>query len=112
MQVVADDPSLLPELAGHAGMEVAPEKVKALAPLPEIDHSGLIRMKRQTQLTQDGSCLPLGLLGLLPRVTQHYEVVRIADDFSGTMLGPGPAQRHAGRYWRAEVRSPRPGESP
>ncbi|MEX6431030.1 hypothetical protein AB6A68_14540 [Ferrimicrobium acidiphilum] len=41
LEVVADNPPLLPELAGHAGMEVAPEKVKALAPLPEIDHSGL-----------------------------------------------------------------------
>ncbi len=83
---------LRPELAGHAGMEVAPEKVKAFMPTTEVDHSGLVRMKRQAKLTQDGSCLPLGSLGLLLGRAQHHEGVRIADDFSSATLDPGPVK--------------------
>ena len=52
VQVVADDVPLLPQLAGHAGMEVAPEEVKALPALPEVDHTGLVRMQAQAELAQ------------------------------------------------------------
>ena len=53
MQVVADDAPLLPLLAGHAGMKMAPEEVEALFALPEVDHSGLVRMEGQTEVTED-----------------------------------------------------------
>jgi hypothetical protein len=64
VEVVADDPLLLPELAGHAGMKVAPEEVEALLAFPEVDHSGLFRMKAQTEVAQDGGRPPSGCFGL------------------------------------------------
>ena len=92
MQVVADNTPLLPLLAGHAGPKMAAEEVEALSPLPEVDHSGLIRVKGETEVTQDGVSQPLGLLGLDPGRAQHHEVVRIADDFSHARLCPGPVE--------------------
>ena len=71
---------------------MAPEKVKALLALPEVDHTGLVRVKGQTEVAQDGSRLPLGLLGLLSGRAQHDEVVRVADDFSHAMFYPGPVE--------------------
>jgi hypothetical protein len=52
MQVVAHNAALLPQSARHAGMKMATKKVKALFAFPEINHSGLLRMKTQTELTQ------------------------------------------------------------
>src|SRR5438552_4970222 len=52
MQVVADDPPLLPQPTRHAGVEVATEKVEALLAFPEVDHTGLVRMKAQAEFTQ------------------------------------------------------------
>ena len=72
--------------------KMAPEEVEALLALPEVDHSGLVRMKAQTEVTEDGGCPPLGFFGLLLGRAQHHEVVRVADDFSGATLGPGPVE--------------------
>ena len=92
MEIEADNPPIFPLLAGHAGPKMAPEEVEALSPLPEVDHSGLVRMEGETEVAQDGGGPPLGFLGLFPGRAQHHEVVRIADDFSDTMLGPGPVE--------------------
>ena len=73
-------------------MEVAPEEVEALFPLPEVDHTGLVRVEGETEVTEDGGRPPLGFFGLLLGRTQHHEVVRIADDFPGATLGPGPVE--------------------
>ena len=53
VEVVAHDVPLLPQLAGHAGMEVAPEEVEALLPLPEVDHTGLVRMEGESEVTEE-----------------------------------------------------------
>jgi len=92
VQVVADDELPLPQLARHAGVKMAPEKVKALLALPEVDHTGLVRVQGQPEVAQDGSRPPLGLLGLLLGRAQHDEVVRVADDFSRAMFCPGPVE--------------------
>jgi len=63
-------------------MEVAPEKVEALTPTPEVDHSGLLRMEQEPEFTEEGGRPPLGFLGLALRGAQHHEVIRVADDFS------------------------------
>lgn len=92
MQVVADDAPLLPLPTRHAGVKVATEEVEALFALPEVDHSGLVRVQAQTKLTQDGGRPPLGRLGLCLGLAQHHEVVRVADNFSGATLRPGPVE--------------------
>ena len=92
VEVVADDPLLLPELAGHAGMKMAPEEVKALLPSRRSTTRVLSGWKAETEVTQDGGRPPLGLLGLCLGRAQHHEVVRIADDFSGATFGPGPVE--------------------
>jgi hypothetical protein len=56
MEVVADDPLLFPELAGHAGSEVAPEEVEALSALLEVDHTGLVRVEGETEVAKERSC--------------------------------------------------------
>jgi hypothetical protein len=43
---------------------VAPEEVKTLSSLPEVDHTGLVRMELESEVTQDGGRPPLSLLGL------------------------------------------------
>jgi hypothetical protein len=48
-------------------MEVAPEEVKALLAFSEVDHSGLIRMKAQTEVTEQGGRPPPSLFGLFLR---------------------------------------------
>jgi hypothetical protein len=100
-------------------MEVAPEEVEALAPTAEVDHSGLVRMEREPEVTQDGGRPPLGFLGLALRGAQHHEVVRVADDFPGAMPRPGPiegVQVNVGKEGRDDpsLRSPgdRLGEHP
>lgn len=34
----------------------------------------------------------MGLVGLLPGLAQHHEVVRIAHELAGAGLGPGPVE--------------------
>ena len=63
MEVVADNAPLLPLLAGHAGPKVAPKEIEALSPLPEVDHSGLVRVEGETEVAQDGGRPPLGREG-------------------------------------------------
>jgi len=92
MQVEADNPPIFPLLARHAGPKVAPEEIESLFALPEVDHSGLVRVQGETEVPQEGFRSALGLLGLLPGRAQHHEVVRIADDFSHAPLGPGPVE--------------------
>jgi len=92
VQVVADDVLPLPQLARHAGVKMAPEKVKALLALPEVDHTGLVRVQGQPEVAQDGSRPPLSILGLMLGRAQHDEVVRVADDFSHAMFDPGPVE--------------------
>jgi len=53
VEVVADDPLLLPELAGHAGMEMAPEEVKALSPLRRST-TRVLSVEGETEVAQDG----------------------------------------------------------
>ena len=112
MEVVADIPLLLPELAGHAGMKVAPEEIKTLLAFSEVDHSGLVRMKGETEIAQDGGRPPLGFFGLLLRSS----TARRSRPHSGRLLrcrrSPRPGRKHAGRCWREGVRSPRPGVCP
>ena len=45
-------------------MKMAPEEVKALSTLLEVDHSGLVRMRAQTEVTQYGGGPVLGFFGL------------------------------------------------
>jgi len=52
VEVVADNALLLPQPAGHAGVKMAPEEVKALPALPEVDHAGLSRVQAQAKLAQ------------------------------------------------------------
>jgi hypothetical protein len=73
-------------------MKVAPEKVKTLPADPEIDHSGLSRVQLKTELRQQRYSETLGLLGFGLGAAQHDEVVRITDDFTRTMLRPGPVE--------------------
>ncbi len=46
-------------------MEVAAQEIEALPAFPEVDHTGLVRVQAQTEITQLRSCSPLSLLGLL-----------------------------------------------
>jgi hypothetical protein len=81
---------------------MAPEEVKTLFALPEVDHSGLVRVEGETEVPEEGFSSPLGFLGLDSRRAQHHEVVRIADDFSDATLGPGPVegvQEDVGQQW-------------
>jgi hypothetical protein len=43
---------------------VAPEEVETLFALSEVDHLGLVRMKAETKVAQDGGCPPPGFLSL------------------------------------------------
>jgi hypothetical protein len=52
---------------------MATEEVEALFPLPEVDHSGLVRMKGETEVTEESFRSPLGFFGLVPRRAQHHE---------------------------------------
>src|SRR6202050_3109462 len=71
---------------------MAPEEVEALLAVSEVDRSGLVRVKAQTEVTQDGSCALLGFCGLSLGSAQHHEVVGIADDFTGATFLPGPIE--------------------
>jgi len=64
VQVVAHDPLLLPQLAAHPGPKVAAQKIEALLALPEVDHTGLVRMQHQPEVAQQRNRLLLGLLSL------------------------------------------------
>ena len=48
-------------------MKMTAEEVKALPALPEVDHTGLVRVQLQTKLTEQGRSPVSGLFGLLPR---------------------------------------------
>src|SRR6185437_5290603 len=53
VQVVADDPLLLPQASRHAGEEMASEEVQSLPAFPEINYLRLVRVQPQPQLTED-----------------------------------------------------------
>ena len=57
MQVVANDALLLPQPTRHAGMKMAPEEVEALLALPEVDHSGLVRVQAQPEVPSRADAL-------------------------------------------------------
>ena len=73
-------------------MKVAPEEVEALSSLPEVDHTGLVRVEAETEVTEDGGRPPLGLLGLLPGHTEHHVVVGVADECASALALPGPVE--------------------
>jgi hypothetical protein len=92
MQVVADDSPLLPELAGHAGVKVAPEEVEAFSAFPEVDQPGLVRVKLETKLTKERGCQLPRSLGLSLRAAQHDEVVGVSDELACAVLSKGPIE--------------------
>jgi hypothetical protein len=51
-------PVLPREPVGHAGRQVAPEEVEASSPTSEVDHSGLVRMEREPEPTEEGERPP------------------------------------------------------
>src|SRR5258708_8545839 len=53
VQVVADNPLLLPQLPRHPGAEMAAEEVQALPASPEVHHLRLIRVQPQPQPGED-----------------------------------------------------------
>jgi hypothetical protein len=50
------------------------EEVKGFLAFPEVDHTGLVRVKGKPKLTQERSCTLVGLLGLLTGLTEHDKV--------------------------------------
>ncbi len=92
MQVVANDPLLLPQLARHARPKMATQEVKALLAFPKIDHTGLVRVQFQTKVGQHRTCLLLGLPSLDRRPAKHHEVIRVTDQLPGAVLSPGPVE--------------------
>jgi len=70
---------------------MTPQKIKALITFPEVDHTGLVRMQLQTKLTQQRTCLLVGLLGLVRGRAQ-----RSAVDFAGwrRLVCGGISNRH------------------
>jgi hypothetical protein len=57
VEEAADDPLLLPDATGHAGVQVTAEEVEAFRSSPEIDDARLLlRVKGQTEVTQESSC--------------------------------------------------------
>ena len=89
MQVVADDSPLLPELAGHAGVKVAPEEVEAFSAFPEVDQPGLVRVKLETKLTKERGCQLPRSLGLSLRAAQHDEVSGRGESHPPALSEPG-----------------------
>ncbi len=93
MQVVADDPLPFPQPTRHAGAKMTPQEVKAFPACTEIDHPGLIRVQVQTQPAQQGRGPGMSLFGLFHGPADHHEVIRVADQLPGALLGPGSIER-------------------
>ena len=53
VQVIADDPLLLPQAPRHAGAEMAPEEVQSLPALPQVYYLRLARVQPQPQAAED-----------------------------------------------------------
>ncbi len=74
-------------------MKMAPEEIKPLFTFPEIDHTGLVRVQLQTELTEQGLRPAVSLFGLTTRPAQHHEVIRVTNEFTSAVIGPGPIER-------------------
>ena len=72
---------------------MASQEIETLSTFPAIDHTGLVRVQHQTELTKQRFSDAVGLLSLTAGRTQHHEIVRVADQFADTMLGPGRIER-------------------
>src|SRR3954465_14925319 len=79
MQIEDASPRPLPHRSAHALAQVTSEKVESLASAREVGHSRLLRMQLESE-TREHRAHPLaGYLDLALRVTEHHEVVGIAD---------------------------------
>ena len=74
-------------------LKMTPQEIKAFPAFSEIDHPGLVRVQVQTQPAQQGRSPGMSLLGLFHGPADHHEVVRVADQLPGALLGPRPIER-------------------
>jgi hypothetical protein len=72
---------------------MTPQEIEALPALPEIDHTGLVRVQRQTQSAEQDRRPTRSVLSLLLRRAQHHEIIRETDELPDTVLVPGPIER-------------------
>ena len=87
VQVVADDPPLLPQPPRHAGMKMAAEEVQPLPAFPEINHLRLIRVQLQPQRRQDLADRVQGRPGLCRAAAQHHAVIGVTHQLTQTAPG-------------------------
>ena len=78
-----------PKLGSGRERRVTPEEVETLTALPKVDHTGLLRVQHQPEVTEQGFRPPMGFLGLTAGRAQDHEVIRVADQLAGAARGPG-----------------------
>ncbi len=87
MQVVADDPPLLPQPTRYAGAEMASEEVQSLPALPEVRHLRLIRVQPQPQRAEDLLHGVQRRPGLRRAAAQHHAVIGVAHQLAHASRG-------------------------
>jgi len=87
VQVIADDPLLLPQATRHAGAEMAPEEVQPFPAFPEVDYFRLVRVQPQPQRREDVPHRFQGRPGLRRAAAQHHAVIGVAHQLADAARG-------------------------
>src|ERR1700728_835646 len=87
VQVVADDPLLLPQPPRHAGVKVTAEEIQTLPASCEVHNLRLIRVQLQPQRSQDLPDHFQGRPGLCLRAAQRHAIIGVAHQLTHATRG-------------------------